>query len=290
MVDIQGYNLVRADHPDNTKRGGICIYYKESLPVRVINLPYFKEALLLEMSFNKKVLVSVIYRFPSQNSNQFESFLSNLENFLSDINKRKPSSSVVTGDFNVRSSSWWCNDINTIEGSHLYSLTSSNGFSQLINEPAHIQTNSSSCIDLIFTNQPNLSVNSGVHSSLLPNCHHQIVHTSFNLDIYYPPPYQRLIWDYKKADSTNIRKVLDSVNWERLFDKKDLNSQVVTLNETILNVFRNYVPNKYVTIDDKDPVWMNEIIKSKMETKKTNYTSNISKMEGLKVTLCLLNL
>ena len=141
MVDIQGYNLVRADHPDNTKRGGVCIYYKESLPVRVINLPYFKEALLLEMSFNKKVLVSVIYRFPSQNSNQFESFLSNLENFLSDINKRKPSSSVVTGDFNVRSSSWWCNDINTIEGSHLYSLTSSNGFSQLImSQPIFKQT------------------------------------------------------------------------------------------------------------------------------------------------------
>ena len=50
LVDIQEYNLVRADHPDNTKRGGVCIYYKESVAVRVINLPYFKEALLLEMS------------------------------------------------------------------------------------------------------------------------------------------------------------------------------------------------------------------------------------------------
>ena len=27
-----GYNLLRADHPSNTKRGGVCIYYKESLP------------------------------------------------------------------------------------------------------------------------------------------------------------------------------------------------------------------------------------------------------------------
>ena len=84
------------------------------------------------------------------------------------------------------------------------------------------------------------------------------------MDIYYPPPYQRLIWDYKKADSTNIRKALGSANWERLFDKKDLNSQVVTLNGIILNVFRNYVSNKDIAIDDKDPVWMNEIIKSKM--------------------------
>ena len=107
LVDIQGYNLVRTDHLDNTKRGGVCIYYKESLPVRVINLPYFKEALVLDMSFNiQKVIVSVIYRSLGQNSNQFELFLSNLENFLSDINNRKSSLSVVTGDFNAISSSW----------------------------------------------------------------------------------------------------------------------------------------------------------------------------------------
>ena len=63
LLEIDGYNLVRADHPDNIKRGGVCIYYKESLPVRVINLPYLKEALLLEMNDNnKKMIVSVYYR------------------------------------------------------------------------------------------------------------------------------------------------------------------------------------------------------------------------------------
>ena len=62
------------------------------------------------------------------------------------------------------------------------------------------------------------------------------------------------MWDYKKADFEKIRKVLDLVNWERLFSKKDVNTQVAILNETILNVFSNYVANKYITIDDKDPV------------------------------------
>ena len=118
-----------------------------------------------------------------------------------------------------------------------------------------------------MTDQLNLSVNSGVHASLHPSCHHQIVHCSFSLNIYYPPPYQRLIWDYKKADANIIRKALDSVNWERLFDSKNINEQVIALNETILNVFRNYVPNKYITTDDKDPIWMNENIKSKIKTK-----------------------
>ena len=63
LLEIDGYNLVRADHPNNIKRGGVCIYYKQSLPVRVIRSPYLKEALLLEMTYNnKKVTVSVIYR------------------------------------------------------------------------------------------------------------------------------------------------------------------------------------------------------------------------------------
>ena len=157
LLEIDGYNLVRADHSNNIKKGEVCIYYKESLLVRVISLPYFKEALLLEMSDNnKKIIVSVIYRSPSQNNSELDSFLSNLEQLSRDISKCKLTVSLITGDLNARSSSWWSEDINTSEGTKLYLLTSSNGFSQLINEPTHIQTNSSPCIDLIFTDQPNL--------------------------------------------------------------------------------------------------------------------------------------
>ena len=39
LIDIEGYKLIRADHPDNIKKGGVCIYYKELLPVRIISLP-----------------------------------------------------------------------------------------------------------------------------------------------------------------------------------------------------------------------------------------------------------
>ena len=46
------------------------------------------------------------------------------------------------------------------------------------------------------------------------------------------------------------------------------------LNETILNVFRNYVPSKYI-MNDKDPVWMNENIKSKTQTRNLLYQQYI---------------
>ena len=205
LLKIDGYSLVRADHPNDTKRGGVCIYYKESLPVRVINSRYFEDALLLEMTYhNKKVRVSVIYRSPSQSINEFDSFLSNLENLVSDINNRKPALSIITGDFSARFQSWRSNDINTTEGSKLLALSSPNGFPQLTDEPPHIKTNSTSCIDLIVTDKPGLSVDSGVHLSLHTNCHHQIIYSTFNLNICYPPPYQRLVWDYKKVDPNSI--------------------------------------------------------------------------------------
>ena len=68
-----------------------------------------------------------------------------------------------------------------------------------------------------------------------------------------------------------IRKALDLINWERLFNNKNINEQVSILNETIFNVFSNYVPNKYITTDDKDPVWMNETIKLKIKAKDNMY-------------------
>ena len=97
---------------------------------------------------------------------------------------------------------------------------------------------------------------------------HTQTHTHIHTHARTQTPYQKLIWDYKKADLKNIRKVFDLVNWERLFGQKDINVQVAPFNETILNVFRDYVPNKYITVEDKDPVLMNETIKSKLQAKK----------------------
>ena len=107
MLEIESYNLVQADHLNNVKRGGGCIYHKESLPVYAINLPYFKETLLLKMSHNNR-----FYRLPSQNNDELDLTLSNFEKLITDIKNRKAYLSVITCDFNARSSSRWYNDIN----------------------------------------------------------------------------------------------------------------------------------------------------------------------------------
>ena len=44
-LEIPGYNMYRADHPSNCKRGGVCIFYKAAIPLRVLNISSLNDAL-----------------------------------------------------------------------------------------------------------------------------------------------------------------------------------------------------------------------------------------------------
>ena len=90
----------------------------------------------------------------------------------------------VIGDFNAKSKNWSEGDRSTIEGNKIFFLTSQFGLSQIIKEPIHTLENSFSCIDLIFTTQLDMVLESGVHHSLHQNCHHQIIFAKFNLKVY----------------------------------------------------------------------------------------------------------
>ena len=32
-IKIDGYNLIRSDHPSDSKKGGVCVYYKAHVPL-----------------------------------------------------------------------------------------------------------------------------------------------------------------------------------------------------------------------------------------------------------------
>ena len=61
-LNFPGYKLVRADYPENVK-GGVCIYFKESLSIRFLDLPSnLDEFLLCELSYkNKKCFIATLY-------------------------------------------------------------------------------------------------------------------------------------------------------------------------------------------------------------------------------------
>ena len=147
---------------------------------------------------------------------------------------------------------WYQNDITAFEGCKTDTATSQFGLSQIIKEPRHILSNSPSCIDLLFTSQPNLVMCSGVHPSLHPNCHHQIIFAKFNLTILYPHAYKRLVWHYQQANTDLIKRAIELLDWEKSLSNLDVNKGVSVFNETIINIFENFILYKTITRNDKD--------------------------------------
>ena len=79
-IEIVGYTLIRADHPSNIKRGGVCIYYKHTLAFKLLSICYLEECINFEISFGGKLCNFIsLYRSPSQSHDVFEKFADNFE-------------------------------------------------------------------------------------------------------------------------------------------------------------------------------------------------------------------
>ena len=120
----------------------------------------------------------------------------------------------------------------------------------MIAEPTNFEPNKNpSCIDLIFTDQPNLIIESGTRSSLDPLCHHQIIYCRMNYKIPPPPAFERKIWSYDNANINSIRNSISRFPWEDHFrTNPDTNWQAKSFTEIILNIMSNFIPNKVIKL------------------------------------------
>ena len=123
----------------------------------------------------------------------------------------------------------------------LDSLKLSVGYNQIIDKPTHVINNSSS-IDLIFyPNQSGISSH-GVDISIFDKC--RIVYGKSDICVPLPPTYVWEVWDYIKANIENIKKTISNFDWNKAFENLSVDKKVEFLNKTLLNIFRNYIPDK----------------------------------------------
>ena len=47
LLLLNGYNLFRADRPDNVKRGDVCLYHRGNLTLRLVDAPYIDQCIFL---------------------------------------------------------------------------------------------------------------------------------------------------------------------------------------------------------------------------------------------------
>ena len=104
-------------------------------------------------------------------------------------------------------------------------IITTNDLQEIISEPIHIPSHSSSCIDVIFSNNSNFVLDGGVHPSLHPHFHQQFTHCKFNFKVEYLPRFQSLVWNSKNPIVMWLKKLLkESIGI--LFSEKNVYSNI----------------------------------------------------------------
>ena len=160
--------------------------------------------------------------------------------------------------------------------SYFEQTTSDLGLRELMSEPTHLMGDSKSCIDLIFSHQPNLFIESGVHPSLHGQCHHQIVYGKLSVSNVSSSPHTPKIWYYDKADFVTNMKSIGMFRWQEHLEKiTRANEQVKLLNEVLLNIYSNYIPNLVKTIRPREAPWITHNIKKFLRKKNHAYGTSV---------------
>ena len=266
-IFIDGFSAdpFRADKPLNIRNGGVCLYFKENLPITErCDLEIIPETIVAEVKLNRtKIFLVLSYCHPNLSNEEHDNYINGLEDIYKCISKENPAITIFTGDFNARSPLFWENDTENIEGRALNNFLMLNNLDELINEPTHIRDDGSqSCIDLIITDQPFIFTDTGVLPSLDPHSKHNIIHGTLNFNSPSPPPYKRKIWAYKSAKTDLIRKDLLNTNWPNLFTSLNVNEMALVFTDVLLNILSKHIDNKIITCKNKDAQWITPAVKS----------------------------
>ena len=149
-------------------------------------------------------------------------------------------------------------------------LLTSLGLSQVISEPAKVEPNKNpSCIDLVITDQPNITLESGTRVLLDLYCHHHIIYCKVNFRIPPPSPLERkIIWHFYRANSTAINRSMTSFPWlQHLNLNTDPNCQVKTFTDIFLNIMSNSIPNETKKFIPHYPPWITKPLKPLLKRK-----------------------
>ena len=146
----------------------------------------------------KSCLITALYRSPSQSLEEFEIFKNCLENTIVKINERTRFLVILLSGFNAKNTLLCSGDIINSEGLELNELFSHYYLyiNLLILHHILFVTHV-----LIFYLHPKQIL----YQILVFTLAIIKLFSEKNLNVFYPPPYERLVWDYTKDELTNFR-------------------------------------------------------------------------------------
>ena len=123
---------------------------------------WMKRCLVTEITVkNETFSLTCLHRSLIQNRQQFQPFCDSLDILMNNINSFNPALSIIIRDFKGKLWKWCCFESEN-NGKELDIITSTAGYTQIIEKPNHFTKHSSSCIWLIFTSNSCYTYNSGI--------------------------------------------------------------------------------------------------------------------------------
>ncbi len=69
--------------------------------------------------------------------------------------------------------------------------------------------------------------------------------------------YKRRIWLYDRGEFNTYRNIINTTNWENIFQSEDLDSIAISISDLIIDAASKTIPNTIATIRPTDIPWFN---------------------------------
>lgn len=271
-LPIPGYTLVaRRDRNDGRQCGGVAVYALTSIAASVTVScisPVAERIWVLIHSDHGPFLICCWYRPPEPGETSF------VESFCSEFREHSPQAlgTIVVGDLNCHNIRWLRHSSrNSPEGSALYNACLELGLVQRVRSP----TRGGNLLDLVLSDVSSMSCR------VLPAvADHNVVEATLKFSVPRRVVSQRTVWDFAKADWTNIVQSFALQDFSFLTSDSPSHG-AERLTGIILDTVREFIPQRVLTERKSTHPWLNARVLEAVASKQ-NASGTIDELEASK--------